>query len=271
MRLLSKNEKRLLKKLIKSDSSTFGLIDFLSDNWPGGKIEVSTFQQTLSLQVTDDELPGVMNHLVDRLNFVKVLEREGYINLWSEIPSRDNTASCGVAASDAKTIFVPDIGIATELLKYANYKISFNHSLIEWSRKNFRNRGSLNLLKGSVYVLILLLIADLVYHAQGIQKSINLDHQKIVANSEEVLKNQYLSNQIIDSLRSQNQDLMVLTDEITSNTRNLKGVLLLVKQNQNTMNSFQSKLNLLNEQLGENRKSLLKADSLLEHLANKGS
>ena len=268
-RPISKKEKRLLKRLIKSDRDSYGLIDFLSHDWPDGKIEVSTFQQTLSLQVEDDQLPDVMHHLVDRLNFVKALEKEGYINLWSQLPTTDNTKSCGTASDDAKTIFVPDIAIATDILKYANYHISFSDSLIEWSKRNFRNRNDFSLLKASVYVFIVLLAADLIYHAHGIRSSISSDHQEIVANSQELIENQLLSNQIIDSLRLQNKNLEEITNRISSNTQNMKDVVGLVRQQQKSIRTIQSQFDMLDEQLSNDRKFLLKADSLLTRLTKR--
>ncbi|WP_425391659.1 hypothetical protein [Ekhidna sp.] len=261
MRTLSKEEKQLLKKLSSKDSLV-DLVDFFKVGWPGGKLEVSTFQQTLSIQVTDEQLPVVMNHIVERLNLLKALEQEGYVNLWSQIPSMDNMKSIGESLEGSNVILLPDILVATDVLKYANFKIGFSKSLKAQVKRNFQ-RQPYTIFKVLAIAVILMIIADIAYHARILGINIGSDHQQIVDNNSEILANQLLGNQIIDSLRAQNDELMLITSRISENTENIEALNYRIGQQQETLNEFRKGSNKLVHMLEQNQKILLKSDSLI--------
>ena len=135
---------------------------------------------------------------------------------------------------------------------------SLSFSLIEWSKRNFSSRNDFSLFKAAIYVFIVLFAADLIYHARGIRSSISSDRHEIVANSQELIENQLLSNQIIDSLRLQNKNLEEITNRISSNTQNMKDVEGLVRQQQKSIRTIQSQFEMLDEQLSNDRKFYLK-------------
>ncbi|WP_179213304.1 hypothetical protein [Ekhidna lutea] len=261
---MSKNEKRLLKQLIRNRSgATF--IDFLEADWPVGKFDVSTFQQTLSIKVTDDELPIAMHHIVERLNLVKQLEEEGYITLWGKIRTSDNTRTCGTASEGSNTVFLPDISVATEVLKYANYEIGFGASLKEWSKQNFRSKPLMSF-RVLVFILIAMLAANLIYQARLIRTRVSHEHEQIVDNNKEVLENQLLSNQIIDSLQRQNNDLMIVTEQVRQNTENLQDIEMFLREQQGAFRNIDAQTRYLREQMHLNQKLLKRSDSLLNRM-----
>ena len=262
-RPLSKEEKKLVKSLIRSGKKSFGLIDFVDFDFPKGKFEISTFQQAISLKVSDEELEQVMNHLVGRLNLIKELEHAGYLSVWSKLPIEDNKQTCGNASEDSKVIFLPDISLASELLKYGNYQMCFSDSLIEWSKRNFRMNTVPTGFKYAMYALLIVVGVDLLYHVQIIGKNIQSDHQTIVENNQEVIENQKLNRQIIDSLRAQSEDLVLLTNRISSNTENMKEVEELINEQRKSIKNLAYQVKSLNNQLTANNKLIKKTDSLI--------
>lgn len=269
MRRLSKEEKKLLKSLARSGKKALGLMDFVAIGFPKkGKFEISTFQQTISLQVSDQELTQVMNHLVSRLTLIKKLEESGYLNLWNELPIKDNTQACGEASPNSKTVFVPDIHIASELLKYGNYRMQLSDSLVEWSRKNFRTPTLSTGIRYVMYVLLVVVGIDVLYHIQIIGKNIQADHQTIVDNNQEVIKNQKLNNQIIDSLQAQGKDLMLITTRISNNTENMRDIERLVYYQEKSIKSIQNQIHTLERQLNINNALIQRSDSLLNIISS---
>ncbi|WP_420578454.1 hypothetical protein [Ekhidna sp.] len=262
-RPLSKEEKKLVKSLIQSGRESFGLIDFVAFNFPKGKFEISTFQQAISLKVSDEELEQVMNHLVGRLNLIKELEHAGYLSVWSKLPIEDNTQTCGNPSVDANTIFLPDISVASELLKYGNYQMCFSDSLIEWSKRNFRMNTISSGFKYAMYALLIVVGVDLLYHVQIIGKNIRSDHQTIVDNNQEVIENQKLNRQIIDSLQSQSKYLILITNRISNNTENMKSVELLINQQRTSIQNLEYQIESLEKELKINKNLIKKTDSLL--------
>jgi hypothetical protein len=264
-RALDKKEKGVIRYLLNLRKETYRLTDFLTPNWPTGKLEISTFQQVIQLYLDDPkEMQTVMNHLSERLGLVKYLADEGYLSFWNRIPDQDDTVFIGNAVQPLPA-FLPDIALATELLKYANFQIVVHSSLKALAGRKFRyavnpeQRILHNFVIVGLMLFLLLAGSDIYLNYRLIRGDLKSDHDLLGESNKEVLKNQALNQKIIDSLRVQNVELIGITNRISVNTENIIAL-------EKLMLSQSESLKMLESNIQTNQKLLLKSDSLLNFI-----
>lgn len=240
MRGFSREERKTLNALIKSKQITFDLTDFLRPTWKMGQFEISTFMQVVQMRFDD---PGhkdlVVSQIVETLNLIKLLEEKGYLSVWNEIPEKDNTKVVGKVSVLDQPHFLPDLGLASECLKYGGYKIRFNEAFYH-DFKRARAPQPSTLATIGIVLLVILLGTDIYLNQKLLREEMKGDHFLIGTKNEQVLENQRLNQIIIDSLKSQGDELVTLTRRISSNTENTKDLELLILGQQRNIQKLAS-------------------------------
>jgi len=260
MRELSPKEKKILKQL-SAQEQTLIFSDFLEKFWDVGELEFSSFQQFVQIRFNEGEKDRVVAQIVESLQLIRELEKNHFINVWSEVPIQDNTKKIGQMRQSSEPHFLPDIALASECLKYGNYKIRFNSAFYAWRKRNFKRTGYHYqvLISVGILILISLLGTDFYYNQKLFRSEIRTDHLRIEDKNKQLLSNQKLNQQIIDSLYVQGKDLVLIANEISENTQNTKEIERLIKRHSSTINQ-------LSQQQKANGELLQKADSIIKTL-----
>lgn len=273
MRPFSEQEKNIIKSLLKSDQKVFTLMDFIKFNWPAGRFEISTFQQVVRIHLEDDtQLTRVMHHLLEALSLIKDLEDNGYLNSWDAFPMEDNTEQCGEKSDHQKALFLPDLSVASELLGYGNKKFTPGVALAALDKRGFksvaalRHRQVIQTLIGGFSVLVVIGFMTILTNYHMIEKGIRVNLNELQNENAQVLRNQKLNQQIIDSLHRQSKQLMVLTNQISGNTQNINKIEEGVERQNLRIRQLRYHNRQLLELSVENHEILKKTDSMLNKI-----
>ena len=269
MRPYSNIEKQIISELTSQDKTVFRLIDFIKPEWDFGKFEISSFQQKLLIYTPKEQLDLVMSYLLEVVELIGYLEKRGYVSSWEAFPMSDNKEVCGANDTNQEGSFLPDLSVASKLLTLANRKYKINHSLSDLVDRNFKStrKREMNVLKAIVITGFALLIGvsslNLYMNYRVIKEGIEVEMKQIRRENAAVIRNQELSQSILDTLSSQSEQLMNVTTRTSSNTENLKELEEIMKDQTRQLRYMRRGQNTLAAIISKNAQILKKTDSLL--------
>lgn len=269
MRDFSRQEKKIIDRIVSKNKENILLIDFIEIDWPVGSFEVSSFQQKVHVYLSSiREIDSVMNHLIRMLNLIKYLEKRDLISSWDQIPMEDNSQVCGTHTEESTPFFLTDISIAAELLKYANKRFMINDSLRTLATRNYREltewKLDRNLRIGMAGVLLILLvgIGILLTYFQLFQKGVTVSIEDIREKSTSTLDIQDKNLARLDSLLNRNKELLLNVRGISDNTQKLNKMdSLLNIQKSLILTVIRTNRNLKDE-IEQNRALIIERDSI---------
>lgn len=269
MRPYSDIEKHIISDLTNQDKPVFRLLDFIKPVWDFGKFEISSFQQKLLIYTSKEQVEAVMSYLLEVLDLISYLEKRGYVSSWEAFPMSDNTEVCGTSDVDVEGQFLPDLSVASKLLTLANRKYKINHSLDDLVQRNFQStrKREGNVLKAILITGFVLLIGvsslNLYMNYRVIKEGIEVEMKQIRKENAAVIKNQELSQVILDTLTNQSEQLMEVTSRTSVNTENVKELEKMIRQQAQHLEYMRRGQNTLAAIISKNGQILKKTDSLL--------
>jgi len=263
MKNFSDKEKKIIKQVITKKEDSLEFVDFLKVFWPGGRLEVSSFMQTAQIfPGSRDEADKAVAHIVQVIDLIKYLKEHGYLKYWEQYPQEDNLQQVGEKPEDIAPQFLPDLGIAHDVLKLANQKFVVDGNLVKLVRNNFRagayhesRRIRQILISGFALVAVvglLNLYAQYTLLNKGVKVRLDLRDEQ----SEIIERNLNLNKKILDSLRFQNGQLIKITERIDESEYLTDSLLNNLQQNTISVRTDVRTLVALNEDLSARTDSL---------------
>lgn len=258
-------EKKIIKKVATRKVDSLELADFLKVHWPGGQLKVSSFMQTAQLfPSSSEEADSAIAHIKQVVDLINYLKDHGYLKYWEQYPQQDNLQQVGKVPEDVAPQFLPDLGIANDVLKLANQKFVIDGNLVKLIRNKFRDgayhesrRIRQILVSGFVLVAVVGLL-NLYAQYQLLNKGVKVRLDLLDERGERIERNLDLNKKILDSLQFQNGQLINITERIDENERLTDSLLNNLRQNTRRVRSDVQTLVALNEALSAGTDSLHK-------------
>ncbi len=253
MRVLTPNEKNTLKALI-TQGTDISFLEMMQAFWKVGILEIGAYQQILRLYITDDkEIEPVMGQITELLNLIELLESHGYLTMWNSPPTEDDLQFMGAQPDGQhQARFLPDLGVATEVLRLAGCKVHFNESIRQVLSDNGRSRAigihSGRLVTLGVIILIIM-IAQLVLSGVRLQHQTRLNQEELYVSSTKLMDNQLKNRKEINQIQVAQDSMTVMLLGFTDDLQNLEKIHLAEKQNRLQLVDISDKQEILHQQL----------------------
>ncbi len=215
----TKKQEKWIKYILANPSSNFKLFDILEHSWPIGQLEISTFQQKLLIYLDTAEeakIDEIVIYLMEVSDLIHSLIRDGFVYTWDEIPMEDNNLVIGHKKESSLPKYLPDLSVATTLLKLAGKKYKIKENLHVFVEHNFRDQSvqialsNQRILLASFTLMIALMIGGGFFIRNKFSEKINDLESELVID-------QMSHQKQLDRLDSGFRRLYELTYEITSN------------------------------------------------------
>jgi hypothetical protein len=226
MRAFSESEKSIIRRVVEVDRSVFSIRDFLEMIWTEGQLDIDNVSQVVTIKRSRNQsMEQTMEKLVGLLQLIKYLEVNGYVHSWAHLHFTTPVISLGQAEGDPE--FLSDLTVSVQLLNQSAKAFSIHQSLIDLVNRGFQDHHQYQLKRTHQNILIALIVVLLInlagvganFYYTNLRSSQNFGQLK--DRSEILSRNQHLSRKILDTLSVQNQQLLLLTKNISNNTQDI--------------------------------------------------
>lgn len=271
MRPYSAREKQIIESLVREDKVSYQLIDFIQPIWLAdfGKFEISSFQQLVVVHAVGS-LDHHMNQLLEIIDLIAYLEKRGYVTSWQSLPMVDNTVTCGVTSEGVIPQFLPDMSVSSKLLSLANHQFKINSSLKDLVDRDFASSRLLQVKSFKTLILAcfsLLIVVNLLgifFNYTVLDQRVAGQVDQLQQTNQELLKQQYESGLLLDSLNDRVMRLLVDNGQIDSNRIKLEEIRKLIQKEAIRTYQLKGEMTDFNERLVVNSQFIRRVDSLID-------
>ncbi|MEQ8335792.1 MAG: hypothetical protein RIA62_00520 [Cyclobacteriaceae bacterium] len=262
----SSKQKEWINELIQKDR--ISALDELERNWSTGQIEISTFQQKLILHLDADELKktnDIVVRIMEVCDLFKQLSDDGFIRVWDDIVMEDNTRLIGDKTADSSPHFLPDLGVATELLRWAGKKIQLKDQIIPAAEMEFNDPAIYQANQNRKFIISSLVILVFIFIAGGLflHQSINAKMDRL---QEEISDNKRNQVQSLDSMNLKLDNLYNLSYKMALDSQQVIELRVVSDAVDRTIYQLNNRTRRLEKVIIENQEILRSYDSLLSRL-----
>ncbi len=266
---LSNKQKQWISQLISFEKSAISILDLLREDWPVGQLEISTFQQKLVVHLDEEEssqLEMIVKHVLDVCDLVRQLKDENLIHTWKDLPREDNTVWIGEKKDEAAPKFLPDLGVAMDMLHWAGQKIQIREGLVKLVKRDFKDQTLHNQLVNRrimVSGFIILFITMLFF---GVYLN-RMNERKINDFQYEMIRIRDREKETLDSLNLDIKNLYRLNDQMARDSQPETELKIMGDVVDRSIDQLNERTSALEARIKESQKMLRSNDSLLRKLS----